>query len=335
MKNYNRPSGAERWFDCSASAALERYLNEQGIDTYTTSPEAVEGTRAHTLASEYLERRERVDNHDLSLYIDYVLDKLDDNSELYVEQRLSLSNYIRNGSGTCDALIIRDNHADIFDLKFGLGLRVSAYKNKQLLCYALGVMQKYGHIETFTLHIIQPRLDYISEYNVTRNELIEFGESVKRAIASDLKYHASTHTCRFCPVKLYCKKLNNITKKVINMKISNAADILYVLDHADVVNLYINTIKTKAIDDLKANKKVGDYTLVPSRAKRVFTEDAQAILESNFGDSVYEKSLKCLTALEKQIGRKKFAELDVTEKKSSGFKLVKAKDAVSQIFGDN
>ena len=74
----------------------------------------------------------------------------------------------------------------VIDFKYGKGVPVSAEGNPQLSLYALGAYEAYKILYPITevqLAIVQPRLDSISEWGCTVEELLEFGEFVKRQAA--------------------------------------------------------------------------------------------------------------------------------------------------------
>ena len=65
-----------------------------------------------------------------------------------VEQRLDYSRYvgIEGSFGTGDCVIVSDGLLHIIDYKHGLGVLVSAEKNSQLSCYALGALDLFDGI---------------------------------------------------------------------------------------------------------------------------------------------------------------------------------------------
>ncbi len=55
-----------------------------------------------------------------------------------VEQRLDFSNYVKDGFGTGDLVIVADDVLQVIDFKYGKGVTVSAELNPQMMLYALG-----------------------------------------------------------------------------------------------------------------------------------------------------------------------------------------------------
>lgn len=79
-----------------------------------------------------------------------------------IEQRLDFSEWVPDGFGTGDFVIIADGTMEVCDLKYGKGVPVSANNNKQMMLYALGAIAEFNFlydIQKVRMTIIQPRLD--------------------------------------------------------------------------------------------------------------------------------------------------------------------------------
>ena len=207
------PSAAHRWIPCPGSMILEKNIAN------TSSVHADEGTAAHFLASECLERERNAadfldcfivvkngnaawDNEnaetrtgfcvDLEMsenvqkYLDAVRSQADGN-DLLIEQRVNFSDFIdaENAFGTGDAIIIGQSEIQIHDLKYGRGVKVDAENNEQLKLYALGALSDFGMFGDFTharLVIHQPRLNHVSESVVSIEDLYDFAHRAKNTV---------------------------------------------------------------------------------------------------------------------------------------------------------
>lgn len=104
--------------------------------------------------------------------------------QLLVEQQIPIGNVTGEdgATGTADAVIVQGDELQIHDLKYGMGVRVEAEENKQLMLYALGALDEYSLLGDFTqvrLFIHQPRVHHApSEWVVGVEALREFGEQV-------------------------------------------------------------------------------------------------------------------------------------------------------------
>lgn len=162
------PSAASRWLACTPSARLEEKLPD------TTSEAAAEGTLAHALG-EALIRRSLAGNRSEKIkqtkeiariekeerytpamrayaedYATFVLERYNEakvktsDAVIAVEQKLDMSEYVPDGYGTGDAVIIADGTLSIIDLKYGKGVPVSSENNPQMKLYALGALAEFG-----------------------------------------------------------------------------------------------------------------------------------------------------------------------------------------------
>ena len=223
-------SSSKQWLNCPPSARLqESFPNE-------SSPYAEEGTFAHSVCEykvrKYLHERvtrpqsdewytEEIDQI-TDVYAEFVITIIEqmkrNGSEplVLVEERVDYSHIAPSGFGTADMLIIGKDEdgkglLHICDFKTGKGVFVDANHNSQMMLYALGGLAAYGYIyeiETVRMSIIQPRLDNVSTYETTREELEAWGESIKAT--AKMAYEGKGEQkagdwCRFCRAKPVCR----------------------------------------------------------------------------------------------------------------------------------
>ena len=121
-------SSSDRWLTCTAAPTLEEGYTDSG------SSFAAEGTLAHELAERTLvSGRNALDmsgNYPKDMcdyvqsYVDYVRSVKGD---LLIEQRLDMTDWVPEGFGTADAVVIGETgRIHIIDLKYGQGVPVSA-----------------------------------------------------------------------------------------------------------------------------------------------------------------------------------------------------------------
>ena len=135
-------SGAHRWLHCLPSARLELEFsnNESGA--------AAEGTAAHALCEHKLKKTlhmrskrpisdyktDEMEEHS-DAYVEFVMEQLEVAKQsckdplVLIEQRLDYSCYVPDGFGTGDCIIIGDKKLHIIDMKYGMGIIVSAIEN--------------------------------------------------------------------------------------------------------------------------------------------------------------------------------------------------------------
>lgn len=248
------PSGASRWMTCPGSVAYESSLPDQ------SSSYADEGTAAHDLASQVLQARVDGDFSELGDPRNYVGRKIvSGEREFYVdedmaghvetyatnamiwsakpnamrevEQRVYFGAYLdasdEEAFGTVDfgAALLADGEIQVHDFKYGMGVKVFAERNEQMMLYALGYLAKYELIADFSrarLVIHQPRLDHTDEWIVPIADLLAFGEKAKAMVAvingdfdrtqdgpqTATGYLVPTDKgCKFCKAKATCTAL--------------------------------------------------------------------------------------------------------------------------------
>lgn len=238
------PSGAHRWLRCPGSVVLEAPYPD------TSSSYAREGTAAHELAAIVLETDElnaqryvdqmiEFDDHgeevswrvtqDMADYVDdYVklVRELAQGKMLLVERKVPISHLTgeEGATGTSDVVIVdtAGRNLTVVDLKYGMGVRVEAEENPQLMMYALGALHEYdvlGVFETVSMYIHMPRLNFVSEYHIDVQELLSAGDDVRRGAELCRKAEAAEEAdlaeflepgekqCRFCKAKATCGAL--------------------------------------------------------------------------------------------------------------------------------
>ena len=219
-------SGSHRWLECTPSAMLEARVQDMG------SPYAAEGTVAHEIAATFLEGKpvsnlilEDSDVYSPAMldhadaYRDFVQEQLaeakkdDPMATLLVERRLDFSDYVPEGFGTGDAVIVSDGMLRVIDYKYGQGVKVEAHGNSQMRLYALGALSEFGYlynVEKVSTTIFQPRLGWIDTEILTTEELLAWGQHVKEIAAIAAKGEgdrkAGAH-CKFCKVADRCPVL--------------------------------------------------------------------------------------------------------------------------------
>ena len=142
---------------------------------------------------------------------------------LYVEYGVKIPELGEAQGGTADAVIFKDGHLTIEDLKYGTGEKVYAKDNPQLMLYLLGMlgdMRLLGNdVQKVTGVICQPRLGHIDECTWTLAELEDFGRKAALAVEhsgkamvlpeAELSSYLSPgeKQCRWCRAKARCPSL--------------------------------------------------------------------------------------------------------------------------------
>lgn len=341
-------SGAHRWINCPGSVVLEENFEDQ------SSEYAKEGTLAHSVAELKLQKyfmkgigpkkfKIAMDNFKES---EYWQDEMDKYTDLYfdeikkralafknlpyvnIEERVNFSNWVPEGFGTCDCIMIYGDTMQVIDLKYGKGVPVSPEENPQLMLYGLGAYNAYSmfyDIKNIRLTIIQPRLDSILDWGLSIDDLLKFGEKIKPI--ADEAYHGSKKLkegehCRFCKAKSRCPaRANKMFEAVEELKpvmekdlalISNEDISKYLKESIGLID-WIKDLEDEALKSILAGEEIPGYKAVEGRSNRAFADQDKAfeiLQESGFDEAMlYERKPLSLSKLEKLVGKKEFGEI--------------------------
>lgn len=333
-------SSAARWLNCPRSVRLTEGLPDTG------SSYAAEGTLAHSVAESmlryYLEHG-TIDDwaaddatrnnplwyggmpDDVLPYVEYVIQAYESQSSaatLELETRLDFSAYVPSGFGTGDAVIVDTGYIEIIDLKFGKGVPVDADHNPQTMLYGLGAYLLYDFIydiKRVKMTIVQPRLDHITSFEMTDKGLIYWAANTVEPIAQ-MAYNGdgtikAGEWCRWCKLKATCKVRAAELQQVCEMrKQAELSDdeLSQVLAARDEIKKWLTDVEDLAMDRLQHGEKLPGWKLVEGRSNRKINDPeqlAKCLLEYYPADVIYKpQELQTLTALEKLIGKKRFAD---------------------------
>ena len=334
-------SSAHRWLECPPSAMATAHLPDE------TTVYAEEGSAAHEVAEYkirwYLGEKnlempsvgksdfEEIDWH-TDTYAYYVADKIEavrkscPDAEVLVEQRLDFSNYVEGGFGTGDLVIVADDVIQVIDFKYGKGVAVSAERNPQMMLYALGALNLYDYlydVKTVKMAIVQPRLNSISEWEISVDALIKWAENTLKpaaALASkgEGDFKAGEH-CRFCKLRSTCRKRAEFMLEAAKYEFREPAEltddeIAGVLTIASDLSKWADDVfayaQAKAIND---GKRWNGFKLVEGRSNRKYTDEkkvADICRKNGYSISqIFKNTLIGITEMETLLGKKKFREL--------------------------
>lgn len=338
-------SGAHKWLTCTPSARLEESFPE------STSEYAEEGRLAHEIAELKLRKAfiepmgarkfnsmlKKLQEKPLyqaemlghtDAYLDYISGIVHGYAltpYVAIEKKLNYSEFVPEGFGTGDCIIISGNTLRITDFKYGKGVPVSAENNPQMKLYALGAFIDYSFlypIEKVIMSIIQPRLsDSPSEYEMTAQDLLEWGAQIQpiaaAAFAGDGEYVSGEH-CRFCRAKSLCRarsEFNTSLEEFNQMKpplISNE-EVGQILVRAQQLAAWVKDLGDYALAECLAGRLVQGWKAVEGKSNRQFIDTDQAfkaVIADGYDEALlYERKPITLTAAETLLGKAKFAEL--------------------------
>ena len=326
-------SGAHRWALCAGSRKAE-----EGVPD-TTSPAAAEGTIAHELASETLIHGDhRLDHYEDQEMAEFVREYTDFCRQIskgadtkLIEHRVDFSDFVPGGFGTGDFISIKDRHADLVDLKYGIGVRVSAQNNLQGLCYSLGTQSDFGwiyEIDTITFTIVQPRLNHIDSWTISVPELLKRGEWLKQraeeAMTDDAPRTPGESQCRWCKAKATCPALQQLTADTLMVEFDDISEatnpdalteeqLSNALSNKALIIGWLEAVEKTARAKLESGEAFPGWKLVAGRANRRWADEDKALaaLVGILGDPDLATTTKVLSPAqaEKALGKAKKAEI--------------------------
>ena len=352
------PSSAKRWMTCTPSARLEATMPNK--DTAYTREGTIahamaEGILRHLLETQangmpeageffetggtmiaefcrtcelegfdWREMAETVYEHYCRLvYESYLGAKLEDpDAVLLVESKLQLAEFIPEGFGSSDAVLIYGDTLEVFDLKYGKGVKVEAEENAQMMCYALGAYLGPGElyeINNVRMTIIQPRLRHESSWDMHALDLMQWAEfelkpAARLAFEGKGEQTPGEH-CRFCKVAAKCKAMANYTLGVTEDKtepgLMSLEEIAKLLPHFATIKSWINSVEEFALEAALEGDTIPGYKIVEGRSVRKISNAAEAIQRLEGAGIPAENylkpaELKTITDLEKTLTKKGF-----------------------------
>lgn len=344
-------SAAERWMNCPGSVTATKDLPG------TTSVYAEEGTLAHSLCelklcklfgipkpmkrTEWQESWAKLKSDPLyqpemencsDTYIEHIQEvamACACRPAVFVEQMVDFSEYVPDGFGTSDCIMVTEKTLHVFDYKHGKGVPVSAVDNKQLKLYGIGawiwVRAFFPNIEEVVLHVIQPRINNISVWSIPLPDLLAWAENevrpaAKRALSDDAPFVPGEKQCRFCGIRATCRARMENAQAVKNSQ--NFGKLPPTLTDAEVgealtlckqVADWLKKLESYASKKLETGGYIPGYKLVAGRTTRVWDDQNAAFAdmrEHGIDDALlFERVPITVAKLEKAIDKKLFAQI--------------------------
>jgi len=337
-------SGSHKWLHCPPSIRMEEGEPE------STSQYAEEGRLAHELGELKLRKAftdpmstrtfnaklKTIKEHPLYLpemqnttdvylnHVSEIVHRCATKPYVAVEKRLDFSEWVPEGFGTGDCIIIFDKTIHVIDYKHGKGVPVYSDSNSQMMLYAISAWNTYKmlyDIQKIVMTIVQPRLDNISESEINVADLLAWGETVKpiaiQALAGEGECNPGDW-CRWCKAKAKCRaRADNHTAlevfKAAMPPILTNDEIGDILIRAENLSGWIADLQAYALNECLSGRNVPGWKVVEGRAIRQFTDQEAAfkVLKDKGTEEamLYERKPLTLAKIETLIGKPTFRTL--------------------------
>lgn len=350
-------SSAARWLHCTAAPRFEEQFPEN------TSEYAEEGRLAHAICElkvikhfttaikprTFTTRLKKLKENPLyqdemdktsDLYLEHLTERAmqyDTKPNVAAEVQVDFAEYVPEGFGTCDCIMIGGDTLSITDYKHGKGVPVSAENNPQMRLYALGALKRYkpvygDRIKRVCMTIDQPRIQTEpSSETITVEELLAWGESIKPIAAKaymGLGTFCPGEHCRFCRGKAKCKARADQNTALEEFKdcVPHNGEKPPLFGQGTLTDEEIGDLLIRGQELVKWYKDLEEYALgtilkggtipgwkaVAGRSNRTFTDTEAALnaaMAAGYDKSLlYELKPKTLTELEKLMGKAEFAD---------------------------
>jgi hypothetical protein len=374
-------SGSKRWLTCTPSARLEATLPEQKRPKNAFDHSA-EGTLAHSLSEirlrqhynqieieEYKREYETIKEHpiyknyteeekedfeaNVDNYVLYVRSQIGEGDTPLFEQRVDFSDWVPDGFGTADVVILSKFAIRVIDLKFGKGIPVHAEDNPQLRLYALGAFSKFKEefpdIREVSYTIHQPRLDSISTDGTSIEKLLDWADhfvksKAKKAWSGSGDFIPGDH-CQFCRAKSQCRARADFNTELAKQEfrappLLTESEIAEVLVKGPQLKAWVSDVEDYALDRAVTENIVPlGFTLGKTTRHRRISDTllaAEVLKEKGLApEAIWEEpKLKSITTLEKLGPKGQIATWlgELIIKPEGEPKLVKARDNVVEDF---
>ncbi len=251
---------------------------------------------------------------------------------ILLEQRLDYSDWVPEGFGTGDLVIVTPSTLYVRDLKLGRNVFVDAEDNSQLKLYAAGALATYGMIypfEKIVVEIDQPRRNNLGRDEFTRDELhtwmTDFVQPRAALAWNGEGEFVPGEQCTFCRARHTCRARSDAALAVAASWDPDAdfakappnlsdPEIAALLPRLDGLVRWANDLQKWALAQAVTGGKQWEVLKLVSGSSVRTVKDADglvmALTLAGIDEALlYERALLGITDLEKLVGKKKFAEL--------------------------
>lgn len=205
----------------------------------------------------------------------------------------------------CVAAFADEDHEEatlyVDDLKYGMGVKVFAFENKQAIKYALAVWKEYNWIYGFkrvVIRIHQPRLGHFDVWELTVDELLAWGAKIKKRLelvfVENPPFEASEKGCKFCKAAARCASTPGMAlfearrehallmfddftgDPIVQASTVSEADLMAAYKAIPLVEIAAKAVETEVRRRLMHNEPAGDLKVVLGKKDRAWKDEEGA-----------------------------------------------------------
>jgi len=334
-------SGADRWINCPRSVSLAAgFVREQ-------SDLAAEGDIAH-LAAEYFAKSAFKIKTDKDVDPRWTTDMVYSGKEwanllaeraarmkkpkVFIENKADMSFIGIPTISRLDAMLISKKRVEVWDYKYGQGLRVGAEGNPQLMMYGMyglnEAFKMYGNTpKTLVLGIYQPRMEpNLDMWETSTSYISDWATKVLipayklTAVGEELDATPGPW-CRFCEARAVCvERLKDLQVDKLSKLMQEDPGLIPVEDIPDAIRLarsiapWLKALEDTVRRELQAGAVIPGLRLGYSAPRRTIADPESLkakLTAAGLTEAEYMKppEMRSLTELEKTIGKARFARL--------------------------
>jgi hypothetical protein len=291
-----------------AEAKLRYHFEQIGTEEYENEIRTIKATPYY--------------NDDFEAHVDsyvlYVRSQIGEGDTPLFEQRVDFSDWVPDGFGTADVVILSKHSIRVIDLKFGKGIPVHAQDNPQLRLYALGAYSKFKEdfpeLKEVSYTIHQPRLDSISTDGTTISKLVDWANYFVKPKAKKAWSGAGEFLpgewCGFCRAKAQCRARSDYNSELAKQDFKSPSllseeEVSEVLTKAQNLRTWVNDVEEFALNRAVEQEIIPPgYKLSTTVTHRKISDHALAatvLVEKGMSEEVIwePRKLKSISTLEK------------------------------------
>ena len=221
-------------------------------------------------------------------------------------------------------MLIADGTLHVIDMKYGMGVLVSAEENPQLKRYGIAARSIYEDlydVKEVALFIFQPKRENVSTWTISAEDLRNWAENelkpkAQTAYKGEGEY-CPGEWCQFCRAAVKCRaraeeKLRIAEEEFKLSPLLTDNEIELILPMLPDITKWANDISAYALEmAVSRGKEWNGYKVVEGRSVRKYADEdavAKAAKQNGYTD-IYRKSLITLTEMQRLMGKKKFEEI--------------------------